>query len=383
MTRTPSLLASTNGTALWYLTRASGVVALVLLTGTVVVGVVASVGWTRERWPRFLSQHVHRNLSLLCLGFVGVHVITTVGDGYVPIGLADAFVPFRSPYRPLWVGLGAVTLDLMIAVLVTSVLRHRIGYRSWRFVHWIAYACWPIAVLHGLGTGSDASLGPVLAVDALCTLAVLAVVTWRLVTGKHFGSAPQLAAAALALVVVLAIAVVAALGPLRPGWSHRSGTSSALLAQIGRKASGTSTGTTGSSATVPTTTMGTATPGGSVPSGPGPSAPFTLAATGTQSTDSLGSGRVRITFSLHLDDAAATPLTVVLQGAAVPGGGVSLTEGTVRLGTGQGTVTALDGNRLVAVVSGEDPIGLTVTLRIDQANGTLSATVVGIPAGGR
>ena len=383
MTRTPSLLASTNGTALWYLTRASGVVALVLLTGTVVVGVVASVGWTRERWPRFLSQHVHRNLSLLCLGFVGVHVITTVGDGYVPIGLADAFVPFRSPYRPLWVGLGAVTLDLMIAVLVTSALRHRIGYRSWRFVHWIAYACWPIAVLHGLGTGSDASLGPVLAVDALCTLAVLAVVAWRLVTGKHFGSAPRLAAAALALVVVLAIAVVAALGPLRPGWSHRSGTSSALLAQIGRKASGTSTGTTGSSATVPTTTMGAATPGGSVPSGPGPSAPFTLAATGTQSTDSLGSGRVRITFSLHLDDAAATPLTVVLQGAAVPGGGVSLTEGTVRLGTGQGTVTALDGNRLVAVVSGEDPIGLTVTLRIDQANGTLSATVVGIPAGGR
>ena len=80
-------------------------VGLILLTGTLVIGIVASIGWTRERWPRFLSQEVHRNLSLLCLGFVAVHVVTTVGDGYVPISLADAFVPFRIALPP---GVGRV-----------------------------------------------------------------------------------------------------------------------------------------------------------------------------------------------------------------------------------------------------------------------------------
>src|SRR5579872_4808025 len=104
---TPANLQSSK--ALWYLTRSTGLVALVLLTGTVVVGVMASVGWTTERWPRFLSQDVHRNLSLFCVGFVGLHVVTTVSDGYVPISFADAFIPFRTAYRPLWVGLGALT----------------------------------------------------------------------------------------------------------------------------------------------------------------------------------------------------------------------------------------------------------------------------------
>ena len=225
VTAMPVLLATSNGTALWYLTRASGVVALLLLTGSVVLGIVASVGWATQRWPRFLSQNIHRNLSLLCLGFVAVHIVSTVGDGYVPIGLADAVVPFRSPYRPLWVGLGALSFDLLLAVLVTSALRHRIGFRSWRFVHWLAYLCWPIAVLHGLGTGSDTSLGPVLAVDAVCTVAVLAAVSLRLVTGRTFGARPRLVAAAGAVAVTVALGAFAALGPLRPGWSHRSGTS--------------------------------------------------------------------------------------------------------------------------------------------------------------
>ncbi len=88
-----------SSTALWYFTRSAGLVALVALTASLVVGVIASIGWTTERWPRFLSQSVHRNLSLFCLGLVALHVTTTVVDGYVPIGFLDAFIPFRSPYR--------------------------------------------------------------------------------------------------------------------------------------------------------------------------------------------------------------------------------------------------------------------------------------------
>ena len=248
--------AAIGGKAFWFLTRASGLVAIVLLSATIVLGVVASVGWTTARWPRFLSQDVHRNLSLLCLAFVGVHVVTTVADGYVPIGFLDTVLPFRSPYRPLYLGLGALCLDLLLAVLVTSALRHRIGYGSWRFVHWLAYLCWPIALIHGLGSGTDTPLPIVLAVEAACTVAVLAAFAWRLGTGRTLPVGPRLAAAVGAVVVTMAIAGFALLGPLRPGWSHRSGTSSALLAQLASKngaPAGVAAPATGPSTTTPTT----------------------------------------------------------------------------------------------------------------------------------
>src|SRR5665213_1754550 len=169
---TPPIVATVGHgyTSLWYLTRSTGLVSLVLLSATVVLGIVSSVGWTTARWPRFLSQAVHRNLSLLCLVLIGIHVITTVADGYVPIGYLDAVVPFHTPYRPLWVGLGALAFDLLIAVAITSGLRRRIGVRAWRTVHWLAYLCWPIALLHGLGSGSDTRLSVALAVEVACVV---------------------------------------------------------------------------------------------------------------------------------------------------------------------------------------------------------------------
>jgi sulfoxide reductase heme-binding subunit YedZ len=211
--------------ALWYLTRASGLVSLVLLTGTIVLGVVASVGWTTERWPRFLSQDVHRNVSLLCLVFLGGHVATTVLDGYVPIGVIDVFLPFHSAYRPIYVGLGALGLDLLLAVLVTSALRHRIGYNSWRFVHWLAYLCWPIALIHGLGSGSDTQLTFVLGVEAVCALTVLGSFAWRLTTGRTAPIGARALSGIGAIVMTLAIAGFAALGltarvPRRRCWPN-------------------------------------------------------------------------------------------------------------------------------------------------------------------
>lgn len=220
---TPALVTAVGGKAFWYLTRASGLVALVLLSTTLVLGIVASIGWTTRRWPRFVSQDVHRNVSLLCLAFVGVHVATTVADGYVPIHLVDVVVPFHSPYRTLYVGLGAAGFDLLLAVLVTSVLRHRIGYGSWRFVHWLAYLCWPVALVHGLGSGTDTPLPVVLGVEAACTAAVLVAFAWRLTTGRDLPVGRRTAAGASAVVVTAAIAGFAVLGPLRPGWSHRAG----------------------------------------------------------------------------------------------------------------------------------------------------------------
>ncbi|HEY6429539.1 MAG TPA: ferric reductase-like transmembrane domain-containing protein, partial [Acidimicrobiales bacterium] len=231
---TASTLAAVGhgSTALWYLTRATGLVALMMLSATVVIGVVASVGWTSERWPRFLSQSVHRNLSLFCIALIGVHVVTTVGDGYVPIGLADAIIPFRSPYRPFWVGLGAVAFDMLLAVAVTSALRRRIGVAAWRGVHWLAYACWPIAVVHGLGAGSDARVPGAMLVLVLCAAAVAAALAWRLAAGRARSVTWRLGGAVAGAAVLVVITAFAAAGPLRPGWSHRAGTSSALLAQL-------------------------------------------------------------------------------------------------------------------------------------------------------
>src|SRR6516164_655813 len=230
-----SILVGTVGhgsSAMWFLTRATGLVTLILLSATVVLGTVASVGWTTERWPRFLSQGVHRNLSLFCLALLGVHVFSTVVDGYVPISLLDALIPFRSAYRPVWVGLGALALDMLIAVAITSGLRRRIGTAAWRGVHWLAYACWPIAVVHGLGSGTDARLPGALLVFVICVSAVAGSTAWRIAAGRLPSTAWRLGAGATAALVVIAIAAFAVAGPLQPGWSRRSGTSSALLAQL-------------------------------------------------------------------------------------------------------------------------------------------------------
>jgi len=368
--------ATVGGKAFWYLTRASGLVSLVLLTATILLGVVASVGWTSERWPRFLSQDVHRNVSLLCLVFLGIHVSTTVLDGYVPIGVADVFVPFLSPYRPLYVGLGALGLDLLLAVLITSGLRHRIGYASWRFVHWLAYLCWPIALLHGLGSGTDTQLPVVLFVEAVCTAAVLAALAWRLTTGRTLPVGGRAAAGIGALVLTLAIAGFAALGPLRPGWSHRSGTSSALLAQLAAK-----NGAGVAGATAPGS--GAATGSGTVGSGGVPSVPFTSSVTGSQSSTAPDAqGNVKVTLSMHLSDSATTPLTVVLNGAQ-SGSGVALSSGTITLGQFTGPVTGLNGGTVVGTVSTPSPVTLTLSLQLDQGTGGLSGTVSATAGSGR
>jgi predicted ferric reductase len=213
----------TSSTPLWYITRAAGVVALVLLTLGMALGLLIAVRFEDPRWPRFITIGLHRNLSLLALAFTAVHVLTTITDSFVPIGLRDAFVPFISPYRPFWLGLGTVALDLLIALTVTSLMRARLGHRSWRLVHWTAYLCWPVAVLHGLGTGSDTRTRWVLVVTLLCVAAIACLTGWRLAAGWPAHPRVRLAGA-IALVAVLAAGGAwLVTGPLRPGWSQHSG----------------------------------------------------------------------------------------------------------------------------------------------------------------
>jgi methionine sulfoxide reductase heme-binding subunit len=171
-----------QGPGLWYVTRATGLVALLMLTASVLLGLLAAGRFSGDRWPRFLTQGLHRNISLLVVVFLTLHVASTVLDTYTSIPLTAAFVPFASGYKPLWLSLGAVALDLLLALIVTSLARGRLGYRSWRALHWLAYACWPVAVAHGLGIGTDRSATWVIALTIGCMGCVATVITWRILT---------------------------------------------------------------------------------------------------------------------------------------------------------------------------------------------------------
>lgn len=175
---------------IWYATRGTGFVALALLTVTVVLGVAQVARWAPAGSPRFVVNALHRNASLLAVAFVGVHVATSVLDTFVHLRVLDAFVPFVAAYRPFWLGLGAVALDLMLALVVTSLLRRRLPYGTWRWVHWMAYLCWPIALLHGLGTGTDRTTHWGLLFDAACFFLVVAAGAWRLLAGSPPANPP-------------------------------------------------------------------------------------------------------------------------------------------------------------------------------------------------
>jgi methionine sulfoxide reductase heme-binding subunit len=164
----------------WYVIRATGVVALALLTVTVVLGLLNRSRVASERWPRFVIDRLHRNASLLAVVFLCIHILTSVTDRFVTISLVDVVIPFDSSYRPFWVGLGAVAVDLLVAVIVTSLVRVRLGVRAWRGVHWLAYLAWPVAVAHGLGIGTDSGQVWMLAIEAVCVGSVLAALTLRL-----------------------------------------------------------------------------------------------------------------------------------------------------------------------------------------------------------
>src|ERR1039458_5726960 len=172
-------LAAAGPSIYWYLTRSTGAVALLLLTLAIALGVLDVRRFSTPRWPRFVVDSLHRNVSLLAMVFLVLHIITSVLDSFAPISLLDAFVPFVGSYRPFWLGLGAVAFDLLLAVTITSLLRQRMGYAGWRAIHWFTYPRWPIALLHGLGTGSDVKSTWLLALSVACLAVVLAAVLSR------------------------------------------------------------------------------------------------------------------------------------------------------------------------------------------------------------
>jgi len=165
--------------ALWALGRGTGVVTLVLMTVSVLLGILTRSGRPALGLPRFAVSTVHRNVGLLATVLLAVHITSLFFDPYAQLRLVDLVVPFLGSYQPFWQGLGTLALDLTFAVVVTSLLRHRIGLRTWRLVHWATYALWPIALAHGLGNGTDAASSWFLAISGTCAVAVAAALSWR------------------------------------------------------------------------------------------------------------------------------------------------------------------------------------------------------------
>jgi methionine sulfoxide reductase heme-binding subunit len=365
-----SLAATLSPSAYWYLARGTGAVALVLLTASVVLGIVGSVRFTAPRWPRFAIDAVHRDVSLLVVVVLVIHIVTSVLDGFAPIRLFDGLIPFVTPYRPLWMGLGTLSFDLLLAIAITSIVRRRLGYRAWRAIHWLAYASWPVAVLHGLGTGSDVKQWWMLALTAACIVAVLVAVWTRIagVSGQYAGlRAP---ATALAVVTPIGLAIFALAGPLQHGWARRAGTPSSLLGH--RVAS-------------------VAPP----PRSPAPSAPgsnpltgsFIAAMDGTV-TENQAPGGAIVDLDLGVRGQVRGRLRVRLGGVPIAaGGGLSMTGSQVDLAVAgepsvlQGKIVSLRGEEFVArLTGGGTTVDIHAQLQIDTNNNTVTGTLSGRPA---
>jgi sulfoxide reductase heme-binding subunit YedZ len=172
---------------LWFLSRGSGLVLLVLFSIVVVLGVATRTGSAPRRWPRFAIAELHRTLSLFAVALLVLHVATAILDPFVTIGWAAALVPFASPYRTLAVGLGTLAVDLGGAVLITSLARRRLGQRAWRAVHWLAYLAWPAALLHSLTAGGDLGIWWVALVETASAGAVATAVLARLFSPDRGG----------------------------------------------------------------------------------------------------------------------------------------------------------------------------------------------------
>jgi hypothetical protein len=351
-------LATAGPSAYWYLTRSTGTVALILLTLSVALGVANIRRLQSERVPRFVLDAVHRNVSLLAMVFLLIHIVTSVLDSFAHISVLDVVIPFTGTYRPLWLGLGALGFDLMAAVTITSLVRHRFGYRAWRITHWAAYASWPLALLHGLGTGSDTKAGWMLVIVAACVILTAVAVVARATAGWPEHAVPRLGALGASALVPLGLIVWLPSGPLAKGWAKRAGTPSTLLGAAPTAARSVSRITS-------------------------TSIPFTAAARGTIRQGPRGSGTFGVDISLSLVGETLNTVAIHLRGQAIGGGGLQMSSSQVTLGSPsnpsmyRGQATGLQGTDVAATLADSSGarVSLSAHMAIDQSTGAVSGTV--------
>jgi DMSO/TMAO reductase YedYZ heme-binding membrane subunit len=350
--------------ALWYATRGTGAMALVLLTASVVLGIGEVRAWRPGGAPRFTIASMHRTVSLLAVALLGVHIGTTLLDPFPPIAPVNAVVPFKTDYRPLWLGLGTIASDLLLALAITSLVRRRLGHRAWRGLHWLAYACWPVALAHGIGAGSDTRSAWMLVLTVACVGGVLVAVAARLAS-EGVSPALRIGGSATALIAALALVVWLPLGPLAPGWARRAGTPTAVLEAFSPPAR---------AATVPRAD---------------PLArPFTATLAGRIQNGIADDGTAVADLRMRLADGPRAVLRVRLGGQPLPEGGLRMDSSAVTLGPARdparysGRIQVLDDTVIRSLVGSASGGAVRLRIELTLSGDAIAGRVRGTPVRG-
>ena len=352
----------------WDTARAGGFVAYMLLSLAVSVGLVLRNRWQTPKWPRLITNELHGYLSLLALVFIAVHVLAVLVDPFTHFGLAEVVVPLASHYRPLWMGLGIVSLYLLLAVWVSSRFRAHIGYETWRRIHVLAYVVYVAATIHGLGTGSDTRSfwAPIL--YAVSVVGVGALAARRLLVPAARGQRRRPALAGAGAVAVVIMAAWAVAGPLAPHWGARAGGIAGNRALASARVAGRLPAAIGLAGLGVVRT------------------PFHANFNGTIDVQPIDpSGRVTIRVDGALHGGTRDHLEIYLQGVPLDDGGVAMERSRVRMGAQSalyhGSIVGLRGSQLVAALhSRKQDVRLAIDLDLSRSDGIVSGHVVGTRA---
>lgn len=216
----------------WYVTRSTGMIAFLLISAAVVLGVLGAERFETVNRPRFHYAELHRGVALFGGVLLLVHIVTAVIDPFTHLGLTSIFDPFGRSYRALYLGLGIVAFDVLAAVIVSSLIRQRLTPKSWRYIHLSVYPIWVAAIVHGLGTGTDSRF-LVVQVMYLVALAGVVLATWiRVLSGSLRATPIRMGAGFLALVLPGILVAWSLSGPTKASWAKsfvKSSPSSASL----------------------------------------------------------------------------------------------------------------------------------------------------------
>ena len=352
-------------TVSWDTARAGGFAAYILLTLAVTAGLILRNRWQSDRWPRLITNELHGYLSLLGLVFIAVHVAAVTIDPFTHFGLKEIVVPFASHYRPLWMGLGIVSLYLLLAVWLSTRLRKRIGHRLWRQVHLLAFLVYAAATVHGLASGSDTRTSWAMGIYGVSVAVVGGLTARRLLVPVARTDRSRPLGAALTGLAVAGVATWAFVGPFAAQWGLRAGGAHAAVVV----AAPLRVKTTVVSGVVRTPFVAT----------------FAGRATVSAAND-VGLVTVRIHGALR--GGTRDHLEILVHGSPLNDGGVAMQASHVTLGAATalytGRIVKLSGLRLVAAVSSSsEKLRLNISLRFGSdgsAHGTVRGTSLGTSA---
>ncbi|HZS30358.1 MAG TPA: ferric reductase-like transmembrane domain-containing protein [Gaiellaceae bacterium] len=207
----------TSSPAIWYAARASGIAAYVVLSIVVSIGLGLGGKAQSKRWPRFSVEDIHRFGGLLVGSLVSIHVLTIAIDSFLPFSVVNLIVPFTAKYRPLWTGLGIAAAEILLALAITNHYRKRLPYRFWRLAHYLNFAVWTLASLHGLFAGTDRGVWWLAILYGVCVATVVMLLFWRF--GGYFLRSGRVALAGGVTAIALPLLIVGPLHHNPPVWN--------------------------------------------------------------------------------------------------------------------------------------------------------------------